>query len=116
MPDLAPACLPVTEEFTADPVSALTGVRCLATGWGQTVFGGELEMELREVELTVRENKVCEMAYDEKYGIDIKVQDSVALKPIYVRIYHASLSVFPGLSPLRWAPRQPRKGNLRRKC
>lgn len=71
---LSPACLPVTEEFlyTDNTMGALTGVRCIATGWGQTVFGGSLESELREVELTVTENSACRMAYTDQYDIDIK--------------------------------------------
>lgn len=72
---LSPACLPVTEEFldsSADATGGLTGVRCIATGWGQTVFGGSLESELREVELRVRENSYCERAYSAQYGIDIQ--------------------------------------------
>ena len=65
----------MTEEFldSSDGTEgALTGVRCIATGWGQTVFGGSLESELREVELRVRENSYCERAYSAQYGIDIQ--------------------------------------------
>ena len=72
---LSPACLPVTDEFLDsrdDAEAVLAGVRCIATGWGQTVFGGSLESDLREVELRVRENSYCERAYSAQYGIDIK--------------------------------------------
>jgi hypothetical protein len=70
---VSPACLPVTSEFTSgpDPDSVLNGVRCFATGWGQTVFGGDLDNNLREVELTVTENDKCAEVYADKYGIGI---------------------------------------------
>ena len=52
----SPACLPASPAYAtlsrdadSDADDAFLGVRCITSGWGQEVFGGELTEELREV-------------------------------------------------------------------
>ena len=66
--NLSPACLPITRSTRNE---TFLGVRCIATGWGQTVFGGDLEDELHQVEMTVVENDHCSEVYGMKYQIPI---------------------------------------------
>lgn len=66
---LSPACFPVT---TPTHNETFLGIRCLATGWGQTEFGGDIQDDLHEVELTVVENQHCQEVYGMKYNVPIR--------------------------------------------
>lgn len=61
---LSPVCLPKSSQ-------TMEGVRCMATGWGQTEFGGELQSHLQQVELRVVDNVICEEKYGNRYNISI---------------------------------------------
>lgn len=63
---LAPLCLPPP---TTDD---LLGLRCVATGWGQTVHNGTLEPRLHQVSMRVVGNKGCSQVYALQYGIQIR--------------------------------------------
>ena len=46
-------------------------IRCIATGWGQTVQDGALEGRLHQVPLRVVKNSDCSMMYGLQYNIPI---------------------------------------------
>eukprot|EP00095_Tigriopus_kingsejongensis_P001873 maker-scaffold70_size417918-snap-gene-1.16 protein:Tk01873 transcript:maker-scaffold70_size417918-snap-gene-1.16-mRNA-1 annotation:"hypothetical protein DAPPUDRAFT_330549" len=66
---LSPACMPVTPGTHNE---TFLGVRCVATGWGQTEFGGDIQKDLHEVELRVVENRHCQEVYGMKYNVPIR--------------------------------------------
>jgi len=68
LPDLTPVCLPHSEEHQLDD---FYGLRCIATGWGQTVHEGPLEGRLHQVPLRVVKNSDCSMMYSLQYNIPI---------------------------------------------
>lgn len=68
LPGLTPVCLPTTEEHREDD---FRGLRCIATGWGQTVHEGPLEGRLHQVPLRVVKNSDCAMMYGLQYNIPI---------------------------------------------
>lgn len=65
---LSPVCLPATPPTK---IESFLGIRCLATGWGQTQFGGELQSDLHQVELTVVNNSICGDMYEVRYSTSI---------------------------------------------
>jgi len=60
-------CLPSDE----DP-DVFEGVKCIATGWGQTKLGSKMVNVLRQAELPVVHNKHCTQMYSTMYSIAIK--------------------------------------------
>ena len=62
---IAPACLPFTEELSHED---FLGIRCFATGWGQTDIGGELQDQLRQAEMRVVDNETCAKRYAKRYS------------------------------------------------
>ena len=83
---LSPACLPTTALTRQE---SFLGIRCYATGWGQTEYGGDLQSELHQVsktfhrpiteylshlfqvELRVVPNEICDIKYGARYNISI---------------------------------------------
>ncbi|XP_045035418.1 trypsin-1 [Daphnia magna] len=61
-----PICLP-----TEDDVDTFQGVRCIATGWGQSKKGNKLENILHQTELPVVDNSHCKQVYGTIYNIPI---------------------------------------------
>ncbi|XP_046646403.1 trypsin-1-like [Daphnia pulicaria] len=59
-------CLP-----TDDNVEIFQGVRCIATGWGQSKKGNKLENILHQTELPVVENSHCKQVYGTMFNIPI---------------------------------------------
>ena len=47
------------------------GLRCVATGWGQTTQQGGLEARLHQVNLRVVDNRSCDRVYGLRYGVNI---------------------------------------------
>jgi len=68
LPGLTPICLPPADELVPDD---FLGLKCIATGWGQTVHDGPLEGRLHQVPLRVVKNSDCSVVYGLKYGIPI---------------------------------------------
>jgi len=68
LPGLTPICLPQPHEQEEDD---FVGLRCIATGWGQTVHDGPLEGRLHQVPLRIVRNSDCSVMYGLKYGIPI---------------------------------------------
>nr|CAH0109607.1 unnamed protein product [Daphnia galeata] len=59
-------CLPAD-----DDIDIFHGVRCIATGWGQSKKGNKLENVLHQTELPVVENSHCKQVYGAMYNIPI---------------------------------------------
>ena len=69
LPHLSPVCLPPQD---LPGLSDLyLGLRCVATGWGQTTQEGGLEARLHQVNLRVVDNESCDEVYQLKYGVNI---------------------------------------------
>ena len=64
-----PACLPEHDLVTGH--DTYMGLRCVATGWGQTTHDGGLESRLHQVVLRVVNNTDCDTMYQLRYGVDI---------------------------------------------
>ena len=66
---ITPVCLPPQDlPGLADDY---LGLRCVATGWGQTTKEGGLEARLHQVNLRVVDNESCDEVYQLKYGVNI---------------------------------------------
>lgn len=63
-----PVCLPSTLSTQNE---TFLGIRCMATGWGQTHLGGKMQSHLHQVELTVVENRHCGLVYGVMYNIPV---------------------------------------------
>lgn len=61
-------CLPTEGE---DDATIFQGVKCIATGWGQSKKGSKLENILHQTELPVIENSHCKQIYGAMYNIPI---------------------------------------------
>lgn len=60
---LVPICLAGQEDFLH--------LRCIATGWGQTVENSSLEAKIHQVALRVVDTPQCAELYDLKYGLSL---------------------------------------------
>ena len=69
LPHLPPVCLPPQD--LPGLSDHYLGLRCVATGWGQTTQEGGLEARLHQVNLRVEDNKGCDEVYHLKYGVSI---------------------------------------------
>ena len=69
LPHLTPVCLPEHDLVTGH--DTYMGLRCVATGWGQTTHDGGLESRLHQVVLRVVNNTDCDTMYQLRYGVDI---------------------------------------------
>ena len=58
------------------------GINCVATGWGQTQMKGRLQDKLRQVQLTVINNRHCHEMYTMKYNIDVENDTHLCAGPI----------------------------------
>lgn len=76
---IAPICLPSTEESRNE---TFLGINCMATGWGQTQMKGRLHDHLRQVQLTVVNNRHCHQMYTMKYNIDVNNDTHLCAGPI----------------------------------
>ena len=70
-----PVCLP-------DQGKRFLGINCVATGWGQIEKHGQLQDQLRQVQLSVIENSHCQDMYHMKYDIDISNETHLCAGPI----------------------------------
>jgi len=68
LPHLTPLCLPPEETLGHD---TFIGMRCVATGWGQTTKDGALEDRLHQAVLRVQNNTDCGQVYSLRYGVEI---------------------------------------------
>jgi len=59
-------CLP-----PEDDINIFKGVNCIATGWGQSKFGGKLDQRLHQTDLSVVDNHQCREVYNDVYKISI---------------------------------------------
>jgi len=59
-------CLP-----PEDDIHVFKGVNCIATGWGQSKFGGKLDQKLHQTDLSVVDNQQCQKVYNKVYKIAI---------------------------------------------
>jgi len=64
-----PVCLPPDDRFSDE--DSYTGLRCVATGWGQTSKEGTLESKLHQSVLRVVNTTDCARLYSLKYGVTI---------------------------------------------
>lgn len=65
LPTVGPICLPRAAEFREKP---LVGHKSKLVGWGATRFGGPPTDRLREVDVDIIENKVCNKSYAQLLG------------------------------------------------
>ena len=74
LPHLTPVCLPPQdlEGKEGEEGDDYLGLRCVATGWGQTVQEGGLEARLHQVSLRVVDNRSCDRVYGLRYGVNIE--------------------------------------------
>ena len=70
LPHLTPVCLPRPADQAAT-MDSLIGLRCVATGWGQTTHEGGLESRLHQVVLRLVNNTDCDTMYKLRYGVNI---------------------------------------------
>ena len=66
---LTPVCLPPQDQGEGE--DDYLGLRCVATGWGQTTQQGGLEARLHQVNLRVVDNRSCDRVYGLRYGVNI---------------------------------------------
>lgn len=76
---IAPICLPSTSQSRNE---TFLGINCMATGWGQTQMKGPLHHHLRQVQLTVVNNRHCHQMYTMKYNIDVNNDTHLCAGPI----------------------------------
>jgi len=62
--DITPICIPGPEQ--------VIGLKCVATGWGQTTRNGSLEQKLHQATLQIIPNSQCADLYKIKYGLNIE--------------------------------------------
>ena len=58
------------------------GINCMATGWGQTRIKGPLHDKLRQVQLSVVNNRHCHQMYTMKYNIQVNNDTHLCAGPI----------------------------------
>ena len=73
--NIAPVCLPSKNQ-------KFLGINCVATGWGQIEVKGQLQDELRQVQLSVVNTQHCQEMYHMKYDIDIDNATHLCAGPI----------------------------------
>ena len=71
LPRLTPVCLPAQDEGEEGEGDDYLGLRCVATGWGQTTQESGLEARLHQVNLRVVDNRSCDRVYGLRYGVNI---------------------------------------------
>ena len=77
--DIAPICLPVTPQSRNE---TFLGINCIATGWGQTKTTNNMNDKLRQVQLTVVDNRHCHQMYHMKYNIEVNNHTHLCAGPI----------------------------------
>ena len=76
---IAPICLPLSAESRNE---TFLGINCMATGWGQTQMKGPLHDKLRQVQLTVVNNRHCHEMYSMKHNIEVNNQTQLCAGPV----------------------------------
>jgi len=76
---IAPICLPLSAKSRNE---TFLGINCMATGWGQTQMKGPLHDKLRQVQLTVVNNRHCHEMYSMKHNIEVNNQTQLCAGPV----------------------------------
>ena len=98
---IAPICLPLSAESRNE---TFLGINCMATGWGQTQMKGPLHNKLRQVQLTVVNNRHCNEMYSMKHNIEVNNQTQLCAGPVIEGGKGTCIvSIYPKASHIRLA-------------